>query len=178
MISDIKSVADFIIQLFSERQKNREHLIKEVVDPLYKKTKEIVDAYRELLSQAVSAINTQKNEELNDCLIKLKKVRDAYITERQSVYAIAEVASDRWNDDELESFAKELMKIFFGDIDGPFYYRMWSFGRNVLGMLDDYGRGEVTKNDLLDSLEVMEDALTNNWETFSGKYARIKIPKT
>lgn len=89
MISEIKTLADLLIRLFSERQKNRDYLIKEIATPAYETTKRIVDTYRELLTQSMKAANTTEKKDFDEYIDSLKRVRDSYITERQSLLAIA-----------------------------------------------------------------------------------------
>ncbi len=175
MISEIKTLTDLIIRLFSERQKNRDQIINSIVTPAYETTKGIVDSYRELLTKA-AAQATNKNE-FNVIVETLLDIRNSYITERQAILAIAETASDKWDDDNLKRFADLLRWVFFDDKDGPLYGGMRSFGKNAICYLESYVEGEIPSKELGQLLERMQFALDRNWERLSSAYAELRVPK-
>ncbi len=175
-VFDIKTIADLVIQLFSERQKNREQLITEVIDPLYDKTKIIVESYRQLLARAVRAAKSSSDTEFEACICDLKRIRDSYITERQSVTAHAKVAIDKWRDEDLKEFSNFILYVFFSDADGPLFGGAMSLGPNVLGHLEDFSEGKIDRHELLQLLGIMEQGLNFNWDRLSMAYAEIKLP--
>lgn len=182
MISDIKAVADLLLQLFTERKKNREQLVDKIVTPAYEKTKGIVDVYRELLIQAVEAANAEQKEDFEDRVDSLKKLRNAYISERLSISAIAETADKRWHDKELKSFAEELCLVFFLEPRESEFTLVRpglisSLGQTAINYLDWYYMGSISQEELVDGLQNMVPVLDTHWESLSKAYAAVKIPK-
>jgi hypothetical protein len=177
MFSEIKTLSDLFIKLFSARAEGRSKLLAGSVTPMYETTMVIVTAYRDLIEKAKHAADTADPRMLALHIAQLAQLRASYLAQRQAVLALAETAQERWGDGDLASFATHLVHVFFGDPDAPLYLGGRTFGATALELLDDYKVGKVGLDEFKRGLWCCERMLDHHWEEVCSDYAALTIKK-
>lgn len=175
MVGEIKIIGDLLINLLKDRDKDKKRIITDIIDPLYNSIKIVVNEYRKMLSKIIDVSEEWNEKELNKLYKELQVIRNSYITERQSLISLTEIASEKLKDEKLRLFAFDIIALFLYDEESILNGLRKSPGSSILSHFEHLQNNQIDYYTFAKNMALIKYHLEKGFDLISSSYANIKI---
>jgi len=164
---------DRIISQKNLKEKNKQQLFKEIIEPLFIELQPVVDNYFLLFRRAKQSIRESKGRVSRKSIREVREAREAMLVVRIKVRETANRISNEIADEEIANFASKVEKFFYHKINR--LRGSLSDGEILVGYLEEMLEEEITSYELVSFIDEILEKMEKSWISIVQSYARLRI---
>ncbi len=171
------TLLDKLVDVLKKKNKNKQQLFKEFIEPLFTELQLVVDDYFALFRKSRDLIRkSHKNkQELKKAIEEIRLARERLLSTRIKVITLATIAQEKINDKKVVDFCQKIVNFFFATQIHKSKQEKTSHASQLVELLDYVVEGKLDKEELLVYIDKTLKNLENSFVAIAQSYASLRI---